>query len=796
MNKSLFVAALSAMLILGSCMKEAAEGSAADGPGLTFFFSSVNEDVKSYFGDKTGEGKYPVLWSGNEKNVYAIVNNAGVKSTPLSPQKDSKNATFELSLTQEEAAAITEPMSFIILSPSSAYSAVNSTPRLTVDLFSGQTPLDNSPDENAQLLYAKTDKEYYKSDLTGEGNRIPLNFKHIPAYFLLTFTGIDLGEGASLETVQSISIESSTKNIAGRFYYYLTGRANPYLEPDGTTMTKVVTANTSKLENVWFALAPADLTGETLTFSITTDKGIFSKSIDLPEGDRNLSSGKIYKMTVNMSGAAESENVFYRKVTDFSTLAAGDEVIIVADAGDYAISTMQNQNNRSGAGVAKSGDLVIAPPANTEIIKLYAGVNEGEWGMYATRRAGYLYAQNTASEGSNLLRTDGSYAEGATPPVNGSWTIDDRNDGKHSAFIQRTTTPEYHSTLGFNASEVLFTAYNPGTIVTYNREVYLYRKVVPPAERLNAELSTYFIPTSSASQEVQLTISGADGVAWTASVLPAGSGATFKGTGLSTSSGEGSAVLALNIPAYTDATTKNYTVKVHVDADANANLDWDMALTQVNPATTAVFPIQWSMPASSNVRNEDYVLNRYSGSCIYSDNHQGKMSVVRVSTDANASDNTTYRSLAELWDSKYVLTHYGVYKEDYLLFEIYNVDNPAGSYTLDYKAVSSGNGPKYFLLEYSLDGGENWTAFPGYQTTTFTYGDYTESTVNYSYYINDSSTLVSVNQSVSLPQMTGTLLFRARVSSASRVSGSKMYVNHGANNRIGHHVTISFTPAE
>ncbi len=208
--------------------------------------------------------------------------------------------------------------------------------------------------------------------------------------------------------------------------------------------------------------------------------------------------------------------------------------------------------------------------------------------------------------------------------------------------------------------------------------------------------------------------------------------------------------------------------------------------------TPAEFPITWSMPGPSNVNGVDFSLNNVSGSYVYSDTHHGKLSVIRTSTTTPTPSNTTYQKRSEeRWNGKHCLLHYGVYKEDYWLFEVFNVTNPAGTYTIEYCAESSGNGPKYFLLEYSGDG-VNWTPV---DPKDGTYDS--ESGVEnfqYTYALEKASTVYTINKSVHLPAITKstTVRVRARVVSVSRIAGTDMPLNHGATNRVGDHVTISF----
>lgn len=100
-------------------------------------------------------------------------------------------------------------------------------------------------------------------------------------------------------------------------------------------------------------------------------------------------------------------------VTDASTLAAGDQIVLVAKNVNKALSTTQNSNNRGAADVTKSGNTVTLT-ANAEVLTLKAGSSAGSFAL-ATADGSYLYAAGGTS--SNYLRT------GSTLDAKASFTI-------------------------------------------------------------------------------------------------------------------------------------------------------------------------------------------------------------------------------------------------------------------------------------------------------------------------------------------------------------------------------------
>ena len=214
------------------------------------------------------------------------------------------------------------------------------------------------------------------------------------------------------------------------------------------------------------------------------------------------------------------------------------------------------------------------------------------------------------------------------------------------------------------------------------------------------------------------------------------------------------------------------------------------------PVTKAAFPVIWSFKDPSELTEEvDFHVANPTGSFVMSDTHEGKMSVVRFG-DAPSSA-PTYKTDSPLGTR---LLHYGMYKDDYWLFEVANVKNPAGTYTIGYGACSSAAGPKFFALEYSLDGGTTWTGIntktvqeayingTGEREVTYTYA--------LSYESNTANEVCVVTESFHLDAITAysTLMIRARVADTMKLDrkAEMSSPSHGGTNRIGNRAEIQF----
>lgn len=215
------------------------------------------------------------------------------------------------------------------------------------------------------------------------------------------------------------------------------------------------------------------------------------------------------------------------------------------------------------------------------------------------------------------------------------------------------------------------------------------------------------------------------------------------------------------------------------------------------PVTKASFPVVWSFKDPSELTKDvDYYCANPTGSFVMSDTHEGKMSVVRFGDAPNSAP--TYKTDTPLGTR---LLHYGMYKDDYWLFEVANVKNPAGTYTIGYGTCASNAGPKFFALEVSVDGGTTWTAINP-KTTSEALKDGSNArevtyTYAHAYTTNANNEVLKVTESFHLDALTTytKLMIRARVADTMKHdrTGEMTSAAHGGTNRIGNRAEIHFT---
>lgn len=537
MKKHIYLAAFAAALALSSCDKEAPVVTITPSDGLrTVNFCAQPVATKTVFGEKSGS-TYPVFWQEGDK-ICPSFNFTSPNSSnyiTVTPSADGTSASFQGQFSEAES------YQFILVSPAAIFKSCNKTNNtILVEFPSGQTSTAASPDPAAQILYANT------GVLTEVPNQIDVEFSHLSAYLHVKFSNVSLGTA----TVQAVNITNEDYPLAGRIFYNVGTGAY-----EASTTFHTIAVATSTLEDVWCALCPANFSSKQITFEISTDQGTLTKTVTMP-ASAILTGGKIAKFTVDMAGVPLVAPVVYSAITSADDLNVGDRVIIAAAGDDqaFAMSTGQNSNNRSAAGVTKTATEITNPTGSVEIFVVEDGVVPGHYAFRATgtENPGYIYAANQS--GSNILRTK------ATMDNSASWAISVENVTVSETTWTNATRmfadipSSGRGLVRFNSNDKLFSAYGAGTS---QEAIRIYRLDETPSLHFNATLPNG-TDVSASAQDVTVYVWG--NVAWTAS-------ATGTSASLDETSGTGNAVLTLSIPENTDTeNTKAYSVTVTTTA--------------------------------------------------------------------------------------------------------------------------------------------------------------------------------------------------------------------------------------
>ena len=447
MRKSiLFFAAAAALL--SACNKNVPESNIC-----TVDFVASEIGTKTEFDTPSGN-KYPVLWREGDK-VDVTLNLANTSSVEVTPSADRKSATFKYTFTSEAS------NTFVIYYPAGSVKSFNTTNQtLNVEIPAAQTSTAIGPDPAAQMLVYVSD-EMSKDEIPAQ---LSAKFVHMTAYGHLKFSNVNLGDA----TVTGVNISAST-NFIGRYFFWNNHNAGDAKigewsggDVSPNAVGSAIAISTTTLDDVWFSAAPVDLSGQTLKIVVATDKGTLSKEITLPANSK-LTSGKIAKMTIDMTGITMESPKVYAPITNANNLAVDDIVIIGARDYDVAIGTTQNGNNRAAAGVSKDGNGAITNPGDgVQIFKVEAGTVNGTFAFKCVngdKKDNYIYAAGNTSK--NYLRST------TTKGDTSSWaiTITDEGNSVYKTRIVAQTTSGYANIIKYNNSGTnnLFSAYKEST---------------------------------------------------------------------------------------------------------------------------------------------------------------------------------------------------------------------------------------------------------------------------------------------------------------------------------------------
>ena len=125
-----------------------------------------------------------------------------------------------------------------------------------------------------------------------------------------------------------------------------------------------------------------------------------------------FSDGIISTSVTVVQSADTAKGNTWALVTDASTLAVGDKVIIAAKDYDVAMSTTISSERRSAVAVTKLGNYYLTPTANVQTLVLGKGSAEGTFAFYDADNEGFLVSSSTSYELNNqtYINSDTSFA--------------------------------------------------------------------------------------------------------------------------------------------------------------------------------------------------------------------------------------------------------------------------------------------------------------------------------------------------------------------------------------------------
>ena len=332
-----YVCAAFLMVALTGCQNELVDPG-DDSRTISFFLEEVA--TRTEFTIPSGTS-YPVIWTGNESGIFISLNGGQPLESNISVEQNGRTARFSAAFDLSVGGDNT----FYAVSPSSALNEL-SDGEWKVYIPEWQTPLTNSVDETAQLLFSKSETYSIVPE------QVHLQFKHLTAYGLFSIRNLDIQE----ESISSIEIRSNLSLAGGFACDMSTGEPRPMEKASGTI--HLVTSNT---EGIWFACAPCDLGGQSLEFIVHTGTGSYSRTVSFADG-RRFEAGKVARFTIDMSEAVFEAGSY----CDFKTK---DHVYIYDEEQSSCFSAIDSLTLRvSGLPEADSpeaGDIIICQVTST-----------------------------------------------------------------------------------------------------------------------------------------------------------------------------------------------------------------------------------------------------------------------------------------------------------------------------------------------------------------------------------------------------------------------------------------------
>ena len=371
----------------------------------TIQFRAMPRGTRAAFGEPDGN-TWPTLWTENDSQLKLSLNYTGAQTAAVTPSQDYQSATFSATV---DFTGVEGPYTYYAVSPASVAQALSpSREAWKVSIPCEQTPAAGSADEDAIIL-ASASNSY---STVSEAEVIDLYFSHLTAYGKMSLNGLTLADG---ETVQAIELTVTTP-IVGDWYWKCEPEQGEHTLTDyGASST--LTINTSSLTDIWFGCAPVEVSGEILVVNVYTSAGVYKKETLFPDNCK-FTAGQVAMFSVNMSEASfmsgstgtGSGSGNFELVTDASTLAVGDEVLIVCTSQSKAMGA-QNGTFRDTVNVTIANN-AIAYSGNAVVLTLEAGSTSGTWAF--KDGSNYLASPSTAN---NYIQNSTSIT------ANSSWEV-------------------------------------------------------------------------------------------------------------------------------------------------------------------------------------------------------------------------------------------------------------------------------------------------------------------------------------------------------------------------------------
>lgn len=380
--KKLFIALSAAAAILAGCAQETEYTPAEKTCTLTV--EVEDNTTKTYVeGDK-------IYWheSGEQLNVVYF---AEVEGEPTSRYQAGTHTEYTL---VDNKATFTADFNTFSGATSYTFGAFYpyvskySTSSISLTVPQEQTPAEASYDPKADILVSTQPVV-----IEGTPDKVQFRLSRMVAIVNMTVKGISAGE-----LIEEIVVSSPAKP-AGAVTFKV-HEANTvenavwYNNDEDITLDMGGRVATGE-DAVWFTTVPTDLSGSALTVTVTTDKNIYTKEIDLTGKTLNFERADIARFSVAGLTKVEKPKT-YKLLTDASQLTPGDQMVICTKgfATSSSVYLLGNMANGNYCGVSSKTEVLEGPeivniPENARVFTVENGASSGTLSFKAND--GYLY---------------------------------------------------------------------------------------------------------------------------------------------------------------------------------------------------------------------------------------------------------------------------------------------------------------------------------------------------------------------------------------------------------------------
>ena len=408
--KRLFAPIITLALLVAGCAKEEVENITSESIS-TITVEATGDNTRTYV-----DGQI-IRWhdEGEQLNIIYFADESTTRRQSATHEEYSvvdNRAMFTADFTTTDGAL---QYTFGAFYP---YAYKGTTSSISLSSLTEQTPLADSYDPAGDILVSMEPVV-----TSGVPDQISFKFARMVAFAKMTLKGIGVGE--KIEKVVFSSPAKPAGSVVVSVHQPATlDNAVWYNNYEDITLNMGGREATGE-DTVWFTTVPTDLSGSEFTVTVTTDKQVYVKRVDLEGKSLCFERANVAVFTVKDLAIQEKPKA-YKLLTDLAQLNVGDKVII--SNRNYASTSAKhlsvNPYDATKIGFVSSmtvtDDLEILETsltADVAIFTLEAGATPGTY-AFKDASAGYLAGTYDDANWSSSLFYSPTLVAGA------SWTVE------------------------------------------------------------------------------------------------------------------------------------------------------------------------------------------------------------------------------------------------------------------------------------------------------------------------------------------------------------------------------------